>query len=576
MPVHNNDIADILTRLADLLDIEGSNQFRIRAYRDAARTISSLSKNATDMVNNREDLTALPGIGKDMAGKIKEIVQTGSLKQLEEAEKRVPPDLSKLMKLSELGPRRIKQLYQELGITTIEQLEKAAKDGKISSLKGFGQKSQKNILEEIGRLKQGEGAGRRFRLDFAEEIITPLVEYLKNVEGVNRVMPAGSYRRRRDTVGDMDILVTCTGGSRVMDRFVEYEDVERVLSRGETRSSVVLRHEFQVDVRVVPSESYGAALHYFTGSKAHNVAVRKLGVQRNLKINEYGVFRDDKRIAGKTEQEVFEQVELPFIEPELRENRGEVEAAQNNRLPNLVKLENIKGELHVHTKATDGRFTLEEMVNAARARGYRYLAVTDHSKRVSMAGGLDEKRLARQIEEIDRLNQNMENFHIIKAIEVDILEDGRLDLSDSILKELELVECAIHYNFKLPYEKQTARVLRALENPYVNILSHPTGRIIGKRPPYEIDIKRVIKACREKGCCLEINSQPDRLDLNDIHTKMAKEMGVKLAISTDAHTISNLDYIKYGLAQARRGWLECDDVLNTRDWEELEKLLKRK
>ncbi len=562
MPIHNSDVAEIFTKVADLLDIKGANQFRVRAYRNAAQTISGLSHNVADMVDDGKDLSELSGIGKDLADKIKEIVNTGSLKQLKELEKETPPELTKLMKMETVGPKRVKALYEELNIESIEQLEKAAKQNKVQELDGFGKKTEEKILKEIERIKEG-GEQERFKLVVAEEFVQPLVNYLKDLKGVKQAEIAGSYRRLKETVGDIDILVSCKKSSDVMDKFVDYEDVGRVISKGETRSSVVMRNGLQVDLRVVPEVAYGAALHYFTGSKAHNIAIRKMGVKKDLKINEYGVFKGDDRIAGKKEEEVFEQVDLPFIDPELRENAGEIEAAQKGKLPKLIKLEEIKGDLQSHTTATDGKNSLEEMANAAQELGYEYLAVTDHSKRVSMAGGLNEKQLADQIKEIDKLNKNLKNFLILKSVEVDILEYGSLDLSDEILKELDIVICSIHYNTKLSRDKQTKRVLHAMENPNFHIFAHPTGRLIGERDPYEIDLETVMKAAVKNGCFLELNAQPDRLDLSDTYCKMAKEMGVKITISTDAHTTADLGNMRIGIGQARRGWLETDDVLNT-------------
>ncbi|MEJ2637689.1 MAG: DNA polymerase/3'-5' exonuclease PolX, partial [Calditrichia bacterium] len=403
-----------------------------------------------------------------------------------------------------------------------------------------------------------------------------LVEQLKNVKGVKKVEVAGSYRRQKETVGDIDILVTCKKGAQVMDSFVKYDDVEQVVSKGKTRSTVILRTGLQVDLRVVPQVSFGAAMHYFTGSKAHNIAIRKMGVKENLKINEYGVFKNEKRIAGRTEEEVYKQVGLPYIEPELREMRGEIEAAQKHKLPHLVQLKNIRGDLQSHTKASDGKLSLEEMADAAREKGYDYLAITDHSKHVTVANGLDEKRLAESIEQIDKLTGKLNGFRLLKSVEVDILSDGKLDLSDDILKELDIVICSVHYNFNLSRDEQTQRVLRAMDNPYFNIFAHPTGRLIGEREPYEIDLEKVMESAKNKNCFLEINAQPDRLDLSDNYIKMAKDMGVKLAISTDAHSKSDLDNMRFGVSQARRGWLEPDDVLNTRKWEDLKKLITRK
>lgn len=575
MPLHNRDVAEMFNKVADLLDIKGANQFRVRSYRNAAQTIAGLSGNVSDMVSQGEDLTELPGIGKDLAGKIREIVKTGTLRQLAELEEEVAPDLRTLLQLSNLGPKRVHTINQELGVRTVEDLEEAAKQHKIQKLEGFGEKTEQKILDEIKRYRQRGGEQKRFLWVEAEEITEPLVAYLKQAGEVDKIVAAGSYRRRQETVGDLDILATCGKSGPVMERFVSYEDVQRVVSRGKTRSTVVLRSGLQVDLRVVPEESYGAALHYFTGSKAHNVAIRTRGVDRGLKINEYGVFRNDERVGGRAEQEVYDQVKLPYIQPELRENRGEVEAAERNKLPDLVKVEDIRGDLQMHTKESDGKFSLEEMAEAGREMGYAYIAVTDHSKRVAMANGLDEKRLAKQIERIDELNQKIKGFAVLKSVEVDILEDGSLDLSDDILKELDLVTCSVHYYRNLSLEKMTGRILRAMDNPYCNILGHPTGRIIGSRDPYELDLEKIMEAALERNCFMEINADPGRLDLSDIHCKMARDMGLKLSISTDAHSTSGLKNMRLGVAQARRGWLEADDILNTRPLKELRGLLKR-
>jgi DNA polymerase (family 10) len=573
MPVHNADIADMFNRMADLLEIQGANPFRVRAYRNAARTVGELSRSAADMVREGEDLSRLAGIGKDLAGKIAEIVETGKLRDLEKLKGEIPEDLSVLMRVAGLGPKRVLVLHRELGVSGLGELEKAAKDNKIRELPGFGGKTEENILEEIARQKE---AGERVKLMVADEIAKSLVGYLEKTEGVKDIVVSGSYRRRKETVGDLDILVTCGKGSGVMDRFAGDEDVDRVLSKGETRSSVLLRSGLKVDLRVVPEESYGAALHYFTGSKAHNIAVRKMGVRKGLKINEYGVFRGEGRVAGRTEEEVYGEVGLPYIEPELREDRGEIEAAREKRLPRLISPGDIRGDLHVHTRLTDGRASLEEMALAAKERGYEYLAVTEHSKHVTIARGLDEKALGKQIREIDRLNEELPGIVLLKGIELDVLEDGSLDLSDDILRELDLVVCSVHYKFNLSMQKQTGRIIRAMDNPYVNIFSHPTGRLINERAAYEVDMERLMEAAKERGCFFELNAHPDRLDLTDVHCKMAREMGLKVAISTDAHSVNGLGYMRFGLWQARRGWLEADDVLNTRKWKDLKKLLKRK
>ncbi len=575
MPVHNSDVADKFNRVADLLDIKGENEYRIRAYRNAAQTISGLSRSVVESVEKGEDLSELSGIGKDLAGKIEEIVKTGELEQLRQLEREVPTGLRQLLSIEDLGPKRVKQLHEEIGIKSIEDLEKAAKAGKIQNMEGFGKKTTQKILEAIDRAKK-EGPKKRFRLNEAEERSLPLLDYLKKTEGVKKAEIAGSYRRRKETVGDVDILVTCKQGTNIMDRFVNYEDVQKVISKGDTRSSIMLRNNLQVDLRVVPEVSYGAAMLYFTGSKAHNVALRKKAVENDWKMNEYGLFKGKKRIGGKTEIELYEKFGLQYIEPELRENRGEFDAAANNELPDLVKLKDIRGDLQSHTKATDGKYSLEEMATAAKEKGYDYFAITDHSKRVTVANGMDEKRLLKQLEEIDRLNEKIKGFRVLKSVEVDILKDGTLDLADEVLEKLDIVICSIHYNFKLSRQAQTRRVLKAMEHPCFHILAHPTGRMLGKREPYEIDLEKVIDAAKENRCYLEINAQPDRLDLNDVYAGMAKEKGVKLAISTDAHTISDLDLMRFGVGQARRAWLQKEDILNTHSWEELKKMLKKK
>jgi DNA polymerase (family X) len=570
--VRNAQIAEMFTRLADLLEIEEANPFRVRAYRNAARIIAAQSKSVADMVNQGAGLTDLPGIGKDLAEKIRQIVTTGVLVQLQEMESQTPPELTRLMRIAGLGPKKVKVLYTTLGITSVEALKKAAEEEKIRELKGFGQKTEERILAEIGREKKE----KRFELAVVEEIAETLVTRLKESSGVIEAVAAGSYRRRQETVADLDLLVSCKRGSRVMDEFVQYEQVEKVISKGETRSTVSLRSDFHVDLRVVPERSFGAALHYFTGSKAHNIAVRLLGVKKGLKINEYGVLRGDRWIAGRTEADVYRRVDLPYIEPELRENRGEIEAAQKGELPRLVQLNDIRGDLHVHTKDTDGRNSLEQMVEAARERGYEYLSITNHTKHVTVARGLSDGGMKKMIEKIDRLNEAIKGLKLLKSAEVDILEDGSLDLPDDILKEMDLVVCSVHYKFNLSREMQTERVLRAMENPYFDILAHPTGRLINKREAYQIDLERVVEAARQRGCFLELNAYPDRLDLSDAYCKMAKEMGVRIAISTDAHSLHELDFMRFGIGQARRGWLEPGDVLNTRPWDQLKKLLRRR
>jgi len=572
MPVHNAEIADIFNRYAVLLEIADANPFRIRAYRNAARTIQDLPQSVESMLGEGKDLSELPGIGEDLAEKIAEIVETGRFPELDKIEETIPAGLVEVTALPGLGPKRVKTLYDKLEIRNLEELRQATEAGKLHGLAGFGAKTQEHILKEIQRRREAE---TRIRLSIAEQVAEPLLQYLKAIPAVEEGVIAGSYRRRKETVGDLDILVTCRKAEPAMDRFLAYDEVEEVVSKGKTRSTVLLRSGLQVDLRVVPEESYGAALHYFTGSKAHNIAIRTMAVKRGLKLNEYGVFKGRKRVAGRTEREIFAQVGLPYIEPELRENRGEIEAAQKGKLPKLITLDDIRGDLHSHTRATDGKYSVEEMAAAAKARGYEYLAITDHTKHVTIAHGLDEKRLASQIREINRLNERLDGIVVLKSTEVDILEDGSLDLPDDILEDLDLTVCSVHSKFGLAADAQTERIIRAMDNPYFNILGHPTGRLLDEREPYDVDMERLMEAALERGCFLELNAQPERLDLTDIHCRMAKEMGLKIAISTDAHTAATLDYMRFGIGQARRGWLEPGDVLNTRGLGELRKLLRR-
>jgi DNA polymerase (family 10) len=572
MPVHNKDIASIFNELADLLDIKGENQFRIRSYRNAARTISDLSENLADIAEDEKKLSALPGIGSSITKKIREIITTGRLKKLEDLKNKVPESLLEIMKLEQMGPHRTKILNKKLNINSINDLKSAAQKGEIEKIEGFGKKIQQNILKEIKEYRQ-KGGIRRFKWHEADDYVKPLVDYLDRK--LENVTVAGSYRRRKETLGDIDVLATSENPDKAMDYFVSYEETERIIAKGTTKSSIKLRSGLQIDLRIVDKKSYGAALLYFTGSKEHNIVLRKIGIEKNYKVNEYGVFKGKKSVAGKTEEEIYKKLGLRFIEAELRENRGEIEAAKRNMLPHLVTMADIKGDLHIHTNATDGKYSLEDMAMAAKKRGYEYFAVTDHSKRVSMANGLDEKRLAQQIEKIDILNSKLTDIRILKSVEVDILEDGTLDLADDILKELDLVVGAVHYNRRLSREKQTERIIKAMDNPYFNILAHPTGRLIGEREAYDIDMEKIIRAAKERGCFLEINAYPDRLDLNDIYAKMAKETGLKLSVATDAHSVDNLNYMEYGIAQARRGWLEKDDVINTCSWKKLKNLLKR-
>ena len=572
MTIANSEIADVLEELADLLEIEGDNPFRVRAYRNAARTVRAHSRVLAELVREGADLAQLPGIGDAIAAKITTLVKTGHLPQLEKLEQHTPAALVELLKIEGLGPKRVERLHRELGIRSIEDLRRALDSGKVRALSGFGPRTEASIRKQVSRgLEQ-----KRLKLADAETIAQPLVAWLEGTEGVKQVTVAGSFRRRRETVGDLDILVSARRGAPVIERFVAYDQVAEVVSRGSTRSTVRLRSGLQVDLRVIPAASYGAALQYFTGSKAHNIAIRTLAGKRGLKINEYGVHHGDKRIAGRTEAEVYRSVGLPLIAPELRENRGEIEAATTGELPSLVTIGDIRGDLHCHTRATDGHDSLEAMAAAARDRGYGYLAISDHSRHVTVARGMDASRLLGQIRDIDRLNGKLDGIVLLKSCEVDILEDGSLDLPDSVLRELDLTVCAIHYQLRLSEKQQTERILRAMDNPCFDILAHPTGRLINSRMPYRVDMARIIEAARDRGCFLELNAQPDRLDVTDEVCREAKQAGVKVAISTDAHSAAGLALMSHGIDQARRGWLAADDVLNTRSLRELRRLLRRR
>lgn len=569
--VHNAEVATAFEEMADLLEIEGANPFRVRAYRFAARTLRDLPAEVGEMVAKGEDLTSLPGIGDDLAGKIKEILATGTAAALEAQRKRVPATLTELLRIPGLGPKRVKTLAHELKVRSLSELQTAAQAGRVRTLSGFGEKTEQHILDALAtRLAEAPRVQRAVAIPYAEA----LVAYLEQSSGVSRVIAAGSYRRGLETIGDLDILVTAPAGHTVMDRFVAYQEVRDVLAHGATKSSVRLQSGLQVDLRVVPQESYGAALLYFTGSKAHNVVLRQLAQQRGLKLNEYGVFRGDKPVAGETEESVYACLGLSWIPPELREGRGEIDAAKAGRLPHLVDLQDLKGDLHAHTRATDGRNSLPEMAEAARLRGLRYFAITDHSRRLTMAKGLDSARLLQQMEDIDRLNATLSGITILKGIEVDILEDGNLDLPDEVLGRLDLVVGAVHSRFNLSNRRQTERIMKAMDHPHFSILAHPSGRLIGRREPYDVDMLRIIRKARERRCFLEVNAHPERLDLTDIHCRMAKDEGVLLAVNTDAHSMLDLENARFGVGQARRGWLEKTDVLNTRSYAELRKLLK--
>ncbi|SDY56149.1 DNA polymerase (family 10) [Collimonas sp. OK242] len=559
MLIHNADVAIVFNQIADLLEIKGDNPFRIRAYRNAARTLNALAFSVQTMVAEKSDLTELPGIGIDLAGKISEIVTTGTCALREQLHRQLPPSIHELLTVPGLGPKRVKALYQQRNIQTLDQLFNSARNGQIRNIPGFGIRSEQRILEAI-RTQQSKK--KRYRLDLAESVASALLRYLQALPDVKKIEIAGSFRRRQETVGDLDIVISSSRPSLVIQQFIQFEDVTQILAQGTTRASVVLRQGMQVDLRVVASVSFGAALYYFTGSKAHNIAVRVLAQKRGLKMNEYGVFSGTQRIAAETELAVFQAIGLPYIEPELRENRGEIAAAQAGKLPQLIQLADLTGDLHAHTKASDGRNSLREMAMEAKKRGLSYLAITDHSSSLTIAHGLDAEGLTRQMDEIDQLNAEL-GIKLLKGCEVEINEDGSLDLPDNILERLEIVVGAVHSKFGLSRERQTKRILRAMDHPCFTLLAHPSGRLILEREPYDVDMHQIILHARQRGCFLELNAQPSRLDLTDTHCMMAKNEGVLISVNSDAHSIFDFDDLRFGIAQARRGWLEKKDVLNT-------------
>jgi len=569
MPVQNAEIATMFDQAADLLEIKGDNPFRVRAYRRAARTIEGLPQSVGSMLAKEADLSELPGIGKDLAGKIAGIVESGHFDLLDQLKKKLPGDLGAMAGLPGLGPKRIKLLYDKAKVRTLDDLRRAIKVGKLHGLHGFGPVIEKKLAAALEKPL----AEKRFKLAVAEAEAESLVAFLRDK---GQVVVAGSYRRRRDTVGDLDILVTSKQGPAVGDKLVGYDNVADVLAHGPTRTTVLLRSGIQVDLRAVPEESYGAALLYFTGSKAHNIALRGIANARKWKLNEYGLFSGKRRIAGASEEEVYRKLGLAYIPPEMREDRGEIALALNGELPRLISAGDMRGDLHVHSDWTDGTASIANMAAAAQACGYAYMALTDHSRRQTMSHGLDPAKVARQLREIDKINGAFKGFTILKGIEVDILKDGELDLPDATLAQLDVVIASVHSFFDLPREAQTQRMILAMRNPHVSIVGHPSGRLIGEREPYDIDMDAITSTARDLDCYLEINAEPDRLDLNDIHAHMAKSKGVKIAISTDAHSVNAFQYMRFGVDQARRAWLTADDVINTRQFGDLRKLLKRR
>lgn len=573
MIVSNAEVAQAFEKIAILLELENANPFRIRAYYNAARVINGLSQPLSTLLAHEVDLAEYRGIGKDLAEKIKGYMESGHIPLLDQLAGRHPKKITELAQVENLGPKRIQLLHENLGITSLKELKKAAERQQIREVRGFGVKTEQKILAEIQELLKTPGE-MRFSLHKVDQIAQQLVSYLKKAKEVKQIELAGSYRRRKETLGDLDILISCENSKNIIDHFVSFENVKTIISKGATRSSVILRDGLHVDLRVLKAESFGSGLYYFTGSKAHNIEARKIAKKMGMKLNEYGLFKGNKKIAGQTEEEVFKVLHLDYIPPELRENRGEIKAAAEHRLPHLIELSDLRGDLHAHTLATDGRNSIVEMAKKARELGHEYLAITDHSQHVYVAKGLDVARLKKHLEDIDRANELVSGIKLLKGIEVDIMADGTLDLLNSILAELDIRICSVHYQLKMGKMDMTERIIRAMDNPYFNVLGHPTGRLIFKRGPSEFDLEKIIKAAVERGKFFEINCQPDRLDLSAEHSQMAQELGAQFAISSDAHGTTELDFLSFGVDQARRGWVEKKNVINSLLWKDLKKRLR--
>jgi len=568
----NQEIVKIFNDIADLLEIKGENPFRIRAYRRAALNIESLSTEIAAIP--KDELMKIPGIGQDLAGKILEYIQTGKMQAYEDIKKEVPEGLSGLLSVPSLGPKTAKLLFEKLQVKDLDDLVRLAREHKLIGLPGIKEKTEENIIKGIEMLKRGM---ERHPLGKVLPVAKDIMGYLETHVPVDQIRIAGSIRRWKDTVKDIDILATSRDPKAVMNAFVHLPHVQDILMHGPTKSSVIIHEGLQVDLRVVEEDSFGAAMAYFTGNKAHNIRLREMAVKAGLKINEYGIFRekDDKKLGGKREEDVYRILGIPFIAPELREDLGEIEAAIEGRLPRLIDSSDIRGDLHVHTRRSDGSHDFDELIREAKKRGYEYIAITDHSKGLGIARGLSEERLLEEKAEIEALNKKLKGFKLLAGVEVDIRSDGRMDFTDEILRQMDIVVASIHSGFRQSREQITRRLTSAMRNPCVSIIAHPTGRLIGERDPYDVDMHEVLTVAKETGTAIEINAYPLRLDLNDVYAKMAKEMGIRLVISTDTHITNQFDYMEYGVAIARRGWLEKRDVLNTRDYHTLLKAVKK-
>ncbi len=570
----NLEIAEIFYEIADILEMQNV-QWKPQAYRKAARALESLSEDVAEIYKGGgiKALKEIPGIGEGLAKKIAQYIEKGKINEYERLKKTIPRGLDSLMDIEGLGPKKISYLYKRLKIKNLNDLKEAIKKQKIRNLAGFGIKTEENLIKSV---EMFEKSHERFLLGIAVPIAESIVNELKKTDGVHKVIAAGSLRRMKETVGDIDILVTSLQPLKAIEKFSTLSEVDRVLAKGATKGTIVLKNGLQSDIRVVEDKSFGAALNYFTGSKDHNVRLRQIAVKKGWKLSEYGLFnrKTNKYIAGKTENELYKKLGMDYIEPELRENTGEIEAALKNKLPKLIDYSDVKGDLQLHTNYSDGSDTIEEMAKAAKALGYEYILITDHSKTRAIANGMDEKRLLKQIKEIEKVNKKINGIEVLKGAEVDILRDGSLDYSNKILKELDIVLAAIHSGFKQPERDMTARILRGLENEYVKIFGHPTGRLLNRRAPYNVNIDKLIRFAKDSNKILEINAFPDRLDLKDIHVRLAVENKIKLSIGTDSHNTEQLSNIKFGIATARRGWATKKDIINTSSLKELKKLLK--
>jgi DNA polymerase (family 10) len=571
--VQNMEVAKVFDEYADILEIQGANPFRVRAYRNASRMIGDLPESIADIAcDTQRSLEDLPGIGKDLAEKICAIVKTGEFPQLVEARSAVPASALEMLRIGGLGPKKVAVLMKELSIRTVDDLRRAAENGEIAKLKGFGEKTEQAILEGAS---QAVEAPKRFLLAEVKPEADTIVADLLKLKSVKQATLAGSSRRLKETVADLDVVATSKDSTEAMDALAAHPLVVKVLARGETKQRVRLRSGVEMDLRVVPDESYGAAMQYFSGSKEHNIVIRRRAQDRGLKLNEYGLFRGDELVGGRTEEEVYRLVDLPWIPPELRENRGEIERAEKGKLPKLLELKDIRGDLHMHTTATDGTATILEMIEAAKERGREYIAITDHSKRVSMANGLDAARLRAHWKEIDKIRKKVTGIEVLCGVECDILEDARMDLDDDVLAEADWVLGVLHYGLKQPREQITKRLMSAIKNPNVDCIGHPTGRLLERRPGANVAFDEILKAAADHGVLMEINAHPNRLDLDDVHAAAARDLGIPIVISTDSHSQTGLDLMQFGIFQARRAGLEKKDVANTRPLKEFKKLLRR-